>query len=60
MEGKIKTIKVNSDSLQMSPAERRLMKDILKLSNTTKRKLKQVSQKDSPSTYQFIIGLKEQ
>ena len=45
---------VNFDLSQMNPAERRLMKDILKLSKTTKRKLKQVSQKDTASAYQFI------
>ena len=51
---------LNFDLSQMSPAERKLMEDLLKLSKTTKRKLKQVSQKQSPSSYQFIVGRKEQ
>jgi len=51
---------LNFELSQMSPTARRLHKDILKLSTTTKRKLKQVSQKQSPSSYQFIVGRKEQ
>jgi len=51
---------LNFDLSQMSPKSQRLYKDILKLSKTTKRKLKQVSQKQSPSSYQFIVGQKEQ
>ena len=50
---------LNFDLSQMSPAERRLDNAILKLSKTTKRKLKQVSQKPSPSSYQFVAGPKE-
>ena len=45
---------MNFDLSQMSPAERKLMEGILKLSKMTKRKLKQVSQRDSPGAYQFI------
>ena len=51
---------LNFDLSQMSPTARRLYKDLLELSKTTKRKLKQVSQKQSPSSYQFIVGQKEQ
>ena len=51
---------LNFDLSQLSPAERKLMEDLLKLSKTTKRKLKQASQKQSPSSYQFIVGQKEQ
>jgi hypothetical protein len=38
---------LNFDLSQLSPAERRLDNAILKLSKTTKRKLKQVSQKNT-------------
>ena len=40
---------LNFDLSQLSPAERRLDNAILKLSKTTKRKLKQVSQKNTQS-----------
>ena len=51
---------LNFDLSQLSPAERKLMKDILKLSKTTKVRPTLVSQKQSPSSYQFVAGRKEQ
>jgi len=51
---------LNFDLSQMSPTARRLYKDLLKLSKTTKVRPTLVSQKQSPSSYQFIVGQKEQ
>ena len=51
---------LNFDLSQLSPTARRLYKDILELSKTTKARPTQVSQKQSPSSYQFIVGRKEQ
>jgi hypothetical protein len=51
---------LNFDLSQLSPAEKKLMKDILKLSKTTKVRPTLVSQKQSPSSYQFVAGRKEQ
>ena len=51
---------LNFDLSQMSPTARRLYKDLLKLSKTTKVRPTLVSQKQSPSSYQFVAGRKEQ
>jgi hypothetical protein len=51
---------LNFDLSQMSPTAKRLEKRLLKLSKTTKVRPTLVSQKDSPSAYQFIVGRKEQ
>ena len=51
---------LNFDLSQMSPTARRLYKDLLKLSKTTKVRPTLVSQKQSPSSYQFVEGRKEQ
>ena len=51
---------LNFDLSQLSPVERKLMEDILKLSKTTKVRPTLVSQKQSPSSYQFVAGRKEQ
>ena len=52
--------RLNFDLSQMSPAEKRLEKRLLELSKTTKVRPTLVSQKQSPSSYQFVEGRKEQ
>ena len=42
------------DLSQLNPGARKLMEALLKLSKTTKVRPTLVSQKDSPSAYQFI------
>ncbi|MBT4636932.1 MAG: hypothetical protein HOB99_10050 [Candidatus Marinimicrobia bacterium] len=51
---------LNFDLSQLSPAEKRLEKRLLELSKTTKVRPTLVSQKQSPSSYQFVEGRKEQ
>ena len=51
---------LNFDLSQMSPTARRLYKDLLELSKTTKVRPMLASQKQSQSSYQFAMGRKEQ